>query len=123
MSEHFHGFRDAIHVPYVMVKCKADLQPGDKVSLRHGENEDERRLMVVKWGGKPEGRPYPHEDYDTEPMWHGVADPFLETPIPAGELFRCMIRKECFSGLRHDFTIEVHDRGGTATCHSVCDIF
>jgi hypothetical protein len=25
--------------------------------------------------------------------------------------------------LTHDFEIEVHDRGGTAQCHSVCDIF
>jgi hypothetical protein len=33
------------------------------------------------------------------------------------------IRKECFESLRHDFVIEVHDRGGTNTCHSVCDIF
>ena len=122
MSEHCHGFRDAIHVPYVMVKCDKELQPGDKISLR-GEF-DSHRLTCVKWGGKPEGKSWPEEDDgDTEPMWHGVADPFLETAIPAGAVFRCMIRKECFSGLRHDFTIEVHDRGGTATCHSVCDIF
>jgi hypothetical protein len=122
MSDKFHGFRDAIHVPYVMVKCNTELQPGDKLSLRDND-EDSRRLTVVKWGGKPEGNPYPHEDHDTEPMWHGVADPFLETTIPADAVFRCMIRPECFSKLRHDFTIEVHDRGGTATCHSVCDIF
>lgn len=111
------GFRDAIHVPFIVVTCKSDLEPGDKLSLRHDDK-------CVKWGGLP------MEVYDemymgdnVEPMWHGVADPFLESTIPPGEPFRCMIRKECFRELRHDFQIEVHDRGGTETCHSVCDIF
>lgn len=113
--ENYAGFRDAIHVPFIIVTCNVQLQPGDKVSLRH-DNE------CVKWGGLPDvGK----NDYDenVEPMWHGVAEPFRESPIPAGELFAVYIRKECFSGLRHDFQIEVHDRGGTSTCHSVCDIF
>ena len=99
------GFRDAIHVPFIVVTCETMIEPGDKCSLRH-DNKCE------KWRGR-----------DDEPMWHGVADPWLEKPINAGEPFRVMIRKECFSGLRHDFTIEVHDRGGTDTCHSVCDIW
>lgn len=99
----FLGFRDAIHVPFVMVTCDVELTPGVKVSLRHDNK-------CVKWDGG-------------EPMWHGVADPFRETSIQPGEVFACMIRKECFRRLRHDFEIEVHDRGGTDTCHSVCDIF
>lgn len=120
MDDKRAGFRDAIHVPYVMVSCPTPLEPGDKISLR---GDSEHVTQCVKWGGKPEGRPYPYEDYDTEPMWHGVADPWRSTTIPAGEVFPCYLRKECFGGLRHDFTIEVHDRDGTATCHSVCDIF
>lgn len=99
------GFRDAIHVPFVMVVCDETLEPGEKCSLRHGDR-------CVRWGGLPD-----------EPMWHGVADPFLEADIPAGQVFALHIRKECFSGLTHNFQIEVHDRGGTDTCHSVCDIF
>ena len=98
------GFRDAIHVPFIMVTCNTSIEPGNKVSLRH-DNE------CVKWIGRPD-----------EPMWHGVADPFRETSIPPGEVFAIYIRKECFSELRHDFVIEVHDYGGSDTCHSVCDI-
>ena len=105
------GFRDAIHVPYILVTCETILTPGDKISLR-----DEN--TCVKWGTAPR-----HKWEGDEPMWHGVADPFREELILAGTAFRCMIRKECFSGLRHDFMIEVNDRGGTDTCHSVCDIF
>jgi hypothetical protein len=98
------GFRDAVHVPYVIVSCNSELQPGEKVSLRH----DNR---CVRWDDFPEIE------------WHGVVDPFRTTTVPAGAAFPVYIRKECFSGLRHDFTIEVHDRGGTDTCHAVCDIF
>lgn len=100
------GFRDAVHVPFILVVCDATLQPGDKCSLR----DDDHRC--VKWGGSP-----------NEPMWHGVADPFLEEPIPAGSLFAVHIRKECYSKLTHNFQIEVHDRGGTDTCHEVCNLF
>lgn len=104
----YAGFKDAMHVPYVLVKSNADLlMPGTRCSLRHDN-------LCVPWGGRPE---------DVEPMWHGVVDPFLDGPVNAGELFALWIRKECFTRLRHDFEIEVHDRGGTATCHSVCDIF
>ena len=107
------GFRDAIHVPFIMVTCNTSVQPGDKLSLRMDDK-------CVKWGGKPAvGGEYD----EVEPMWHGVADPFRETTIPSGEVFPCLIRKECFSRLRHDFVIEVHDSGGTPTCHAVCDIF
>jgi hypothetical protein len=112
MSENeklYEGFRDAIHVPYVMVKCDTALNPADKCSLRGGEGET---LRCVKWMGR-----------DDEPMWHGIAAPFSEVPMPAGMLFPLFIRKECFARLRHDFEIEVHDRGGTDTCHSVCDIW
>ncbi len=107
MSELQIGFRDAIHVPFIIVTCDSELQPGDKVSLRHDD-------ACIKWGGASERE---------EPIWHGVADPFRETAIPAGEPFAVHIRKECFASLRHDFLIEVHDRGGTDTCHQVCDIF
>jgi len=114
------GFRDAIHVPYVVVACDTALEPGCKVSLRHnGDDSDVSRC--VKWGGKPETGLYGRGD--VEPMWHGVADPFLESTIPANSPFRCFIRKECFTKLRHDFLIEVYDRGGSNTCHSVCGIF
>ena len=99
------GFRDAIHVPFIVVTCNVSLRPGDKVQLRH---DDKCEL----WDGLEHG-----------PMWHGVAEPFRETDIPAGEPFAVYIRKECFAKLRHDFDIEVHDRGGTETCHNVCDIF
>ena len=113
------GFRDAIHVPYIIVTCDTELQPGDKVSLRN-IGYDRTVIGSVKWGGNPESG----EDWCTvEPMWHGVADPFRENAIPAGEAFSVWIRKECFSGLTHSFQIEVNDRGGTNTCHSVCDIF
>lgn len=105
MTTNRAGFRDAIHVPYIMVTCDADLQPGDKCSLRHDNK-------CVKWEGRAD-----------EPMWHGVAEPFRETSIPAGEVFAVFIRSDCFSKMRHDFTIEVHDRGGTESCHAVCDIF
>lgn len=104
MADEYAGFRDAIHVPYIVVTCDIRLQPGCKVSLRH-----DNRCEI--WTGDPD-----------EPMWHGVADPFRESTIPAGEAFRCMIRKECFTQLRHDFEIDVNDYGGTATCHSVCNI-
>lgn len=100
----YPGFRDAIHVPFIMVTCDIVLQPGEKCSLRNGDK-------CVKWCGAR-----------YEPMWHGVVDPFLEKPIDAGELFALHIRKECFARLRHDFEIQVHDTGGTATCHSVCEI-
>ena len=104
------GYKDAIHVPYVMVKCNVDLQPGDKCSLR-SEQSDMGENSCVRWNGEP------------RPMWHGVADPFLEAMIPAGELFACHIRNECFRGLRHDFVIEDHDQGGTDTCHQTCDLY
>lgn len=107
MLNNYAGFRDAIHVPFIMVTCDEILNPGDKCSLRNDNK-------CVEWGGRSE---------QDEPMWHGVADPFRESNIPAGELFPVYIRKECFSGLTHNFQIEVHDRGGTNTCHQVCDIF
>lgn len=106
------GFRDAIHVPFIMVTCDTVLSPGDKCSLRH-EN------TCVKWGGKPETG----EDWNVEPKWHGIADPWRESNIPAGEVFPVYLRKECFRDMRHDFLIEVDDQGGTVTCHSVCNIF
>jgi len=99
------GFRDAIHVPYVVVQCDRDLHPGSKCSLR----SDRTCVMWV--------------DAADEPDWHGIADPFLLAYIPAGTPFRLLIRPECFSRLRNDFQIEVHDRGGTLTCHEVCDIW
>lgn len=121
------GFRDAIHVPYVVVQCDdEDLEPGTKVSLRQLDTEMYRKVTrCVRWTGRPVGGDaYTADDYDTsEPMWHGVVDPFLESPAPKGTPFRFMLRPECFRGMRHDFDIEVHDRGGTSTCHSVCDIF
>ena len=61
------GFRDAIHVPYVLVTCHTSLTPGQKVSLREG-NE----CVAYR----------PGEDA----MWHGVADPF-EHQIEANQLF------------------------------------
>lgn len=100
----YKGFRDAIHVPFVMVDCSADLSPGQKCSLRDD-------WTCVPW---QEG-----DEID----WHGIADPFRIGVIKAKEVFPLSIRKECFSGLTHNFQIEVHDRGGTDTCHSVCDIF
>lgn len=112
------GFRDAMHVPFVFVTCETELQPGDKCSLRHDDK-------CVKWSGKPEGNGiYEYKmTVEAEPMWHGVADPFRESPIPANEPFPVFIRRECFTRMRHDFEIEVHDRGGTSTCHLVCDIW
>lgn len=108
MSQSFFlGDRDAVHVPFVIVKCNAPLARADKISFRDS-------FMCVKWLGGSE---------EYEPMWHAIADPFRDGDIPAGELFPAYIRKECFSRLTHTFQIEVHDRGGTKTCHSVCDIF
>jgi hypothetical protein len=100
------GFRDAIHVPFIVCKCIATLNPGEKCSLRGGDE----RITYVPWRGG--------DAID----WHGVADPFAKDPIQPGELFRLFIRKECFSGLTHQFQIEVHDTGGTNTCHEVCNI-
>jgi len=105
MTDLQRGFRDAIHVPFIIVSCDSELQPGDKISLRHDDK-------CVLWQGS-----------NYEPDWHGVAEPFRLTKIPAGELFACFIRKDCFSGLTHNFKIEVNDHGGTDTCHKVCDIF
>ena len=99
------GFRDAVHVPFIMVTCGVMVQPGRKVSLRHDDG-------CVPWTG--------NRDLT---MWHGVADPFREEPIEPGEVFAVYIRKECFTNLTHNFEIEVHDRGGTDFCHSVCEIF
>lgn len=114
------GYRDAIHVPYVVVKCDQPLLPGDKVSLR-GSYDDVTEC--VKWRGLPDGRMVDeHHMGETEPMWHAVAEPFTEKEIPAGAAFRAMLRPECFSSMRHVFRIEVHDTGGTSTCHQVCDI-
>ncbi len=111
------GFRDAIHVPFIIVTSDESLHPGMKVSLRHDDK-------CVRWEGKPTVFEHPMgNDGDTEPMWHGVVDPFLEKSVEAGTPFAVHLRKECFRELRHDFVIEVHDRGGTSTCHSVCDIF
>ena len=106
-TEHHVGFRDAIHVPFIVVRCKAPLQPGEKVSLRD-------RNWCVPWGGLPEPE---------EPDWHGVVNPFLDSIIPPETPFEVYIRKECFSRLRHDFIIETRDDGGTETCHAVCNIF
>jgi hypothetical protein len=101
------GFRDAIHVPFIVVTCDVTVEPGTKCSLRSEES-------CVRWEGRNQSE---------EPEWHGVADPFRESKIIGGESFRLMIRKECFSGLTHNFQIEVGDRGGTSTCHQVCDIW
>lgn len=98
------GFRDAIHVPFIIVTSDCPVQPGEKLCLREGDK-------CVRWAGRPGD------------AWHGVADPFTEKTIDSGEAFAVFIRRECFSRLRHDFQIEVHDRGGTDTCHSVCNIF
>lgn len=103
----YPGFKDAVHVPFVMVRCDTPLERADQVSLRHDHK-------CVKWRGG---------STDIEPMWHGIADPFRDGFIPAGELFPVYIRKECFTRLTHDFEIDVQDRGGTAQCHSVCNIF
>ena len=84
------GFRDAIHVPYIVVSCNAKLAPGDKCSLR----SDGRFLNTcVKWDVSQ------FDEYENK-EWHGVADPWRETAIEVYELFRLYIRKECFSGLR-----------------------
>jgi len=122
------GDRDAIHMPFVVVACKSDLKPGDKVSLR-GSDDDawDKVSACVKWGGSPEdpgeSRYYGGEDWsDTEPAWHGVVDPFMEDGPKAKEPFRVFIREGYFSNLSHSFRIEVNDTGGTATCHKVCDI-
>jgi len=112
------GSRDAVHVPFVVVECSDDLEPGQKVSLRdpatsrtlnHGFGSP---LRCVIWDGGG----------TCEPEWHGVVDPFLDGKVSAGTLFRCMIRPGFFSSFRHTFRIETHDSGGTSTCSSVCDI-
>lgn len=99
------GFRDAIHVPFIVVRSGEQLSPGDKCSLRE-EN------YCVKWW-----------NIFGEPIWHGVVDPFVEQPFLPGTPFRLFIRKDCYSALRHVFEIEVHDRGGTDTCHEVCNVW
>ena len=84
------GFRDAIHVPFVVVSCETKLEPGDKVSLRSEKT-------CVKWKGLPEhGDEWADVGVHIEPMWHGVVDPFLEKGVEAGELFALYVRKECF---------------------------
>lgn len=111
------GHRDAIHVPYIVSVCDVSLNPGEKVSLRNPTDTSECRC--VRWGGLPN-----IDDEDRgEPMWHGVADPFVDGVILAGTPFRLMIRKECFTRMTHTFEIDVHDRGGTTHCHQVCDVF
>lgn len=112
------GFRDAIHVPYIVLKCNGALMPGQKCSLR-GDRYEEEGISCVPWIPGDGANEFGDPPLD----WHGVADPFRETPIVDGDLFRLYIRKECFSGMTHAFQIEVHDRGGTATCHSVCNIY
>lgn len=84
------GFRDAIHVPFVMVTCDTDLQPGDKISFRRDGD------VCIRWAG-------PSMDWHLD--WHGVADPFVEGQIPKGQLFRAMIRKEFYANLRHVFEL------------------
>lgn len=110
------GFRDAIHVPYVVVTCNETAPSGAKAWFDSGScNYDDRPRECRLWR--------PSTEYDPQPDWHGVVDPFIEDEtIAPGTPFRLLIRAECFSRLRHDFEIEVHDRGGTATCHSVCDV-
>lgn len=114
MTEH-EGHRDAIHVPFIVCKCIAPLHPGEKCSLRGSDSH----ITYVSWRPGDGANEYGDPPLD----WHGVADPFRESPIQAGESFRIYLRKECFSGMTHHFNIEVHDRGGTVNCHSVCDIF
>lgn len=106
--DEYIGFRDAVHVPFIVITCKTAVSPGEKLSLRHDNHE---RIGCVKWceGDKI--------------MWHGVADMFAEGVIPPDQPFRLYIRKECFAKLTHYFDIDVNDRGGTDTCHSVCNIF
>ena len=103
------GHKDAIHVPFIIVKCDTLLNPGDKCSLR-GDG-----TKCVKWDGN-----------NTDPLltWHGVVDPFLMFPVCVGEFFRLMIRKECYSNLYHDFDLEIpgNYNGGTENCHLVCNI-
>lgn len=109
------GFRDAIHVPFVVVVCDQRASRGAKAWLT-SEDMDGPVSQCRLWRNGSE--------CDPQPDWHGVVDPFLDSEvIEAGTPFRLMIRKECFRRLRHDFEIDVHDRGGTATCHSVCDVF
>lgn len=107
------GFRDAIHVPFLVVTCDVDVPRAAKAWII---SDDRRPNKCCLWRASTED--------DPQPDWHGVADPWCDGDvIAAGTPFRLMLRKECFRELRHDFTIEVHDRGGTATCHSVCDVY
>ena len=116
MSREEHvGHRDAIHVPFIVCKCHTPLQPGQKCSLR-GDGD---HITYVVWSPGDGANSYGDPPLD----WHGVADPFRESPIEVGELFRLFIRKECFSNLTHQFQIEVGDRSGTVNCHSACDVF
>ena len=118
------GERDAIHVPYIVVHCKEDLQPGQRVSLRgEGSCWEGGPEPCVPWGGLPDG---PSADgsylHDTEPDWHGIVDPFLDGPIAKETPFRCFIREQCFSNMKHTFRFDHGDWGGSSTCHSVCNI-
>ena len=103
------GHKDAIHVPYAVVTSEHLLYPGDKVCFRHGDR-------AVRFSRDSLGEA-------EDAMWHGVVDPFLENAVEPGTPFRLMVRKECFSGLTHTFTIDTNDRGGTGTCHNSCDVF
>jgi len=108
------GFRDAIHVPYVIVTCDTPMPRAAKAWLQSKAGRPPKTCQLWE----------PSTEFDPQPDWHGVADPFWKSEsIPANTPFRLMIRDECFRRLRHDFEIEVHDRGGTATCHSVCDVW
>lgn len=106
------GFRDAIHVPFVVVTCGENAPRGHRAYFVREWDEGETKKCIL-WH-----RDAPHPD------WHGVVDPFSEHDvIPAGQPFRLMVRERFFSRMRHVFEIEVHDRGGSSTCHQVCDVW
>jgi len=80
--------RDAIHVPIVAAVALEDLNPGEKVALKKVDGV----VSAVK---------------ANTPV--GVVDPFLKTPVLAGQKFYCWVKPSTVHKLWHEWTHPIFD--------------
>ena len=79
------GKRDALHAPVVVVVCSARILPGTKLKLIDDKTVRETESWKVA---------------------DGIADPFLQEPIPPHTAFLMMLKPGMTSNLRHNFDIK-----------------
>jgi antitoxin component of MazEF toxin-antitoxin module len=103
------GNKDAFHVPGVMVRSLADVEPGQNLYL----SDDGNAMSTSK-----EQR-------------HGIADPWVEETIPAGTLFWLFLNPDMTENLSHHFDVkgislamfEHNDLLGDEAVEDIGDVF